>query len=445
MWPDFIEARGMTLRQAVDGLGESQHWPLEQLRAGQQRQLLHLLRSAAKNVPWYGRVAWPRDILAAAGTDPLRFWDQWQAIPLLTKVQLREHGALLNARSLPAAHLPLGSTRTSGSVGIPVEVKTTTVSRLAWSALTVREHQWRERDFSKRLGIIRSGKKQDNAPGGVDTPSWGPPVADLHRTGAASVIHIGLPVPRLIEWLQRFNPHYLLTYPSLAAELFDRLGAAGGPPALEEVRLMSEPVDASLEERLREAWQVRIADVYSANEVGNIAFRCRQDRLHVQSEAILVEILDDTGRACAPGETGRVIVTALHNIATPLIRYEIGDYATVGGPCTCGRAHPVIEQVLGRVRNLVRTPDGRSFWPTALLKIRAVTAIRQFQYVQTALDRIELRVVLDRDLTAVETDELRAIVRRLLAYPFHVEVRPVAAIERGPGGKFEEFRSDIST
>lgn len=441
-WPAFIEARGATLRGAVDGLGESQHWPLAALRDGQRQQLTHLLRVAVKNVPWYGQSAWARDFIARVTADPARFWDEWRAIPLLTKAALREHGARLNARTLPAAHGPLGSTRTSGSVGIPVEVQTTAVSRLTWNALTVREHLWQERDFGKRLGIIRArhGRDRDSA---TDTPTWGPPAAELFRTGPGSVIHISRPLPELVAWLRRFDPHYLLTYPSLAAALLEELGPSGRTPALEEVRLMSEPVDADFEARLRDDWQVRVADVYSANEVGNIAFRCRHGRLHEQSEAILVEVLDEAGQPCAPGDSGRVVVTALHNIATPLIRYEIGDYATVGEPCPCGRAHPVIGRVLGRVRNLVRTPDGRRFWPAALLKVRSVAPVRQFQYVQTAPACIELRVVLDRALTSAEEEELRVIVRGLMQYPFEVRVTPVPAIERGPTGKFEEFRSEL--
>jgi phenylacetate-CoA ligase len=440
-WPAFIAAKGATLRAAVDGLEASQHWTAAALAEGQRQQLTQLLRAAAKNVPWYERSAWMRPLLAALEREPHRFAELWAGVPLLGKAELREHGQLLNARNLPAAHLPLAVTRTSGSVGIPVEVKTTTVSRLAWDALTVREHLWRRRDFGKRLGIIRSRPPKDRAPSGIDMPDWGPPAAALFRTGRASVIHIGLSVRQHAGWLRRFDPHYLLTYPSLVAELMDELGTGGRTPALEEVRMMSEPLDAGLEARLVADWGVRVADVYSANEVGNIAFRCHEGRLHAQSETILVEILDDAGRACGPGEMGRVVVTALHNLATPLIRYDIGDYARFGAACPCGRAHPVIEKVLGRVRNLARTPDGRRFWPPALMRIRKVPGIRQFQYVQTAPDNIELRLVLDRTLDAAAEEELRGIVRKLLGYPFEVVIRPVPAIERGPTGKFEEFLS----
>ena len=428
----------------MDGLTTSQRWSAEELRAGQQQQLTHLLRFAAKNVPWYGRANWARDSLAVIAQHPDRFWEQWQTLPLLAKTELRASGPLLDARALPAAHLPLGKTRTSGSLGIPVVVSTTPASRLVWNAGTVREHLWQGRDFSKRLGVIRSHPR-DPLGTGPNMPDWGPPVASIAATGPGSIIHIGQPLDVLAGWLNRFNPHYLLTYPSLAAALLEHIGAAARPPALEEVRMISEPLDPELEQRLAESWQVRVSDMYSANEVGHIAFRCLEgNQLHVQSELILVEILDEQGQPCATGETGRVVVTALHNIATVLIRYDIGDYATVGEPCRCGRSHPVIGQVRGRVRNLVRTPDGRHYWPSALVRVRFVTAIRQFQYVQTALDAIELRVVLDRPLTAEEEEQARNIVQKTLGYPFRVEIKPVAAIERGPTGKFEEFLSQVA-
>jgi phenylacetate-CoA ligase len=442
-WPAFIAGKGATLRGAVDGLVASERWSAAELEAGQRRQLLQLLRAAVKNVPWYDRSDWARGRLAALEAAGDGFWEEWRAIPLLGKPELRAHGDALGARTLAAAQQPVGTVRTSGSTGIPVEIRTTAVSRLAWNAMTVREHLWRRRDFGKRLGVCRSRGPEQRAPGGHDAPGWGPPVAGLWRTGRGSAIHIGLDVPLIEAWLRRFDPHYLLTYPSLAAELLARMGPGGRPPSLEEVRLMSEPLDAALEQRFVAEWGVKVADVYSANEVGNIAFRCHEDRLHVQPETILVEILDDKGRPCAPGENGRVVVTPLHNLATPLLRYDLGDYATVGAPCPCGRAHPVIEKVLGRVRNMAVAPDGRRFWPPALLRVRTVAAIRQFQYVQVAPDAIELRVVVDRPLTPAEEAEAAARVRSVLGYPYRVVVRPVAGIPRGPTGKFEEFLSEL--
>jgi phenylacetate-CoA ligase len=397
-----------------------------------------------RQVPWYEHSDWAAATLGAIERDPGNFARHWRGIPLLTKLMLREHGEALGVRSLPAAHLPLGGTRTSGSVGIPVSVRTTAVSRLAWDAQTVREHHWRERDFRLRLGAIRSLRREERQSHGHALRDWGPPVTRLQATGSAGAIHIGLDIGHLVTWLRRCDPHYLLTYPSFAAALLEELGQAGRPPSLREVRLMSEPLEPELEERLRGSWGVTVADVYSANEVGNIAYRCRLDSLHTLPETLLTEILDDDGRPCGPGETGRVVVTPFHNLGTVLIRYEIGDYATVGEPCACGRPQPVLARVMGRVRNMARSPAGAPFWPTSLVAIRRVAPIRQFQYVQTALDTIELRLVLDRPLEAGEEAAAIAQAQRALGHPFRVELRPVPAIERGPTGKFEEFQSRLA-
>ena len=72
--------------------------------------------------------------------------------------------------------------------------------------------------------------------------------------------------------------------------------------------------------------------MYSAAEAGAIAFQCREHgRYHVQAESVLLEVLRPDGSACAPGETGQVVLTPFHNFAMPLLRYAIDDMASVAG------------------------------------------------------------------------------------------------------------------
>jgi phenylacetate-CoA ligase len=443
-WPSFPAKQ--TLPGLLDGLKVSQWWPPDDLAAAQQPQLAWLVGWAANQAPHYQGSDWARAAareLAATAGDPAGFARRWRQLPLLTKPELRLLGPKVNARSLPPGHAPVGVLHTSGSTGIPVEVRSTAPTRLIWDALTVREHVWWRRDFTRRMGVIRFRKRDQRESDGKVRPGWGSPVALLYRSGPSSAMHIGKPVEQLAAWLVRFDPSYLLAYPSIMAPLMDAVAARGGrPQSLEEVRLISEPLDPELRERLATEWQVRCTDLYSANEVGYIAFRCReQGALHVQSESVLVEVLDDAGEPCAPGETGRVVVTSLHNLATPLLRYEIGDYAEVGPPCACGRGLPVLARVLGRVRNLVRTPDGRRYWPVALGRVRRIPALIQAQFVQTTLDTVELRAVLSAPLDDAGLAEAQEHARRALGYPFNIVVVPVAEIPRGPTGKFEEFLS----
>ena len=436
-WPPFVGGRGV--RDVTDGLAESQHWPTADVARGQQLQLTQLLELAADKVAHYRDGAWAATAVEDLKRSPTAFWDIWQKLPILTKAELRSEAARLRAPDVPKEHLPLGTITTSGSTGISVEVLTTAVTRLMWNALTLREMYWSGREFEKRLGAIRYLAKADRDPQGHFAASWLKLISQRPRTGSFGIIHVGHSADVLARWLQDFDPHYLITHPSVAEALLDELGQK--PPSMEEILFVAEPLSAVLEARLTDEWHIRCAEYYSANEVGYIAFRCPEGRLHVQSESVLVEILDAAGKPCAARESGRVIVTPLHSLASPLIRYDLGDYATVGEPCECGRQLPVIDRVLGRVRNLVRAPDGRRHWPVDLGIFQAMSAVRQFQYVQSGPATIELRVVLNRPLTGEEEEQVTATARRVLGYPFEVKIVPVAAIARGPTGKFEEFLS----
>ncbi len=437
-WPAALARPAAALSDVLAGFAHTETLSPGACAAGQALQLARLLAWARAQVPYYQDSSWAAEASDKIARGSGDFWDLWRGLPLLSKPTLRAEGARLNAARVPESECPLGLTRTSGSTGIPVEVSTTARTRLIWDALTIREHLWRGRDFASRLGAIRYLAEPARNPAGIMGANWGPPVAGYTRTGPASAIHVGLTAEHWLRWLANFNPHQLLTYPSVAEALLD---AGDKPPALTEVRLFSEPVSAALEQRLTKEWGVTVAETYSANETGYIALRCVYGGLHVQSESVLVEILDDNGRPCAEGQSGRVVVTPLHNLATPLIRYDIGDYATVGGDCPCGRKLPVIREVLGRVRNLATAPDGGRFWPVELARIRKVQAVRQFQYVQTAQDKITLRLVLGQALTEDEREEIARLARVSLGHPFVIEIQSVASIERGPTGKFEEFLS----
>ena len=72
-----------------------------------------------------------------------------------------------------------------------------------------------------------------------------------------------------------------------------------------------------------------------------------------------------------------------------------------------------------------------------------IDAVLQGQFVQTRLDQVELRVKLSRPLDTDLREQLVRTVRRTLAYPFEVDIVQVDSIERGPGGKFEEFVSRL--
>lgn len=196
--------------------------------------------------------------------------------------------------------------------------------------------------------------------------------------------------------------------------------------------------------RCRRVWGVGVADIYSSEEIGVIAFQCEQGRYHVQAENLLLEILDEAGEPLAPGQIGRVVITPLHNLAMPLIRYELGDYATFGSTCVCGRGLPVLQQIVGRRRNMLRLPDGTEHWPSFPEdRWAGIAPIRQLQAVQTALETVVLRVVTSRSLTADEIVRLQQVFTDMLCFPHQIVVNQVPEIPRQADSKFEDFVSEL--
>jgi phenylacetate-CoA ligase len=184
--------------------------------------------------------------------------------------------------------------------------------------------------------------------------------------------------------------------------------------------------------------------MYSSQEAGIIALQCPASGLyHVQSESLLVEVLDDEGLPCKPGETGRIIITDLHNFATPLIRYEIRDYAEVAAPCACGRGLPALARILGRRRNMVVFPNGERHWPlVGAYRFREIADIRQYQLVQHTTDDVEVKLVVERPLSHEQEAQLAALIHSALGYPFPLRFSySDRELPRTQGGKFEEFVS----
>ncbi len=160
------------------------------------------------------------------------------------------------------------------------------------------------------------------------------------------------------------------------------------------------------------------------------------------AESLVVEVLDEQGRASAEGEVGRVVVTDLHNFAAPLFRYELGDYAEVGGACRCGRTLPTLRRVLGRRRNLLMRADGSRFLPRAGFEsFDEIAAIQQYQVIQHALDDIEFKLVSAEALSPAQVEALAATLREALA-GFTGRIRVAQSRDRLPdsrAGKYEDF------
>jgi phenylacetate-CoA ligase len=437
LWPAIVSGEGSTLLAAAFQLERSQWWTPPELETRQYEQLSVLVRHARESVPWYRRrlqeISWkPGKALTP---------ERWREIPLLTKDDIRRHHAdLLSRRALPG-HRETHRNKTSGSSGEPIEIVCTEVTGFFWDALAFRDDLWHRRDLGGRLVAIRSGREAEDPLAVCDLRHWGLLPPHVCKTGPATILYHLTPISRQAAILEARSPHYLLTYPSNARSLCQH--ARRRPmrlPDLEAVHTYGEPLTPDVRAACREVWGVPVHDVYSCEEVGFVALECPlHEHYHVQSESVLVEILDERGSPCLPGQIGRVVVTALHNFAMPLIRYAIGDYAEVGAPCSCGRGLPVLTKILGRSRNRVTLPDGTKAWPDVAALWAAIPEVEQIQLVQRGANDIEVRFAPARRFSPEEQETITARIWEALGHPFQLTFSGLSAILRHENGKYETF------
>ncbi len=432
-WPPLTRGPAATLELLARQLEATQWLAQNEIEQRQCAQLEKLAHHAMQHSPFFAARMKTAGLRASA----LCVRENLARLPLLTRRDL-QRGTDVYCTQVPADHQPVREARTSGSTGEPVVVRRTSISQLFWLAITLREFFWHERAFDLRFSAVRP-----SFPAHVIRQDWGAPASLLFETGPSQLIPITTDIAQLAAWLAEFSPHVLIVYPNVLEGLIAHFGKdAAALPDLKLIRSISETLSPRLREEARAFFGARVVDNYSSQEAGVIAVQCPDaDIYHIMSESLIVEVVDERGRACAQGETGRVVLTDLHNFATPLIRYDIGDYAERGGVCSCGRGLPTLKRVLGRARHLILMPDGTRHWPlVGFARFRDVAPVAQYQLIQTGREEIEVRLVVETPLSAAQKSDLCAVIRETLGFAFALSfVYFETKIPRGPRGKFEEF------
>lgn len=436
-WPAILSDAGAHLLALNFQLERSQWWPPEEMQRHQLVQLRVLLAHAAQAVPHYRRREY-RDWLQRPERES---WAAFHELPLLTRSQAQAAGEALFAAALPEQHGALSEDETSGSTGMPLRYRTTALAGFFWNAFTLREHFWHGRDFSARHAFIRSRPASDLA------PTWGNPSNQVFACGESANLPVRSTLSEKRDWLQAMNPHYLMSTPSTLRALAQAALAEGLVlPRLREVRTVGETVSAELRKLVHEAWGADLVDLYSSSECGLLALQCpHTGHFHAQSEWAVVEVLDERGRACAPGEVGRIVATPLHNFAMPLVRYDTGDFAEVGEPCPCGRGLPRLNRILGRRRNRMILPGGGTVWPnlSSLPWRELAPALRRFQMTQRNDHSLLLRYEAQRAFAADEHDCLADALREHLRCSLPLAFERVDALPLSQAGKLEDFITEL--
>ena len=240
------------------------------------------------------------------------------------------------------------------------------------------------------------------------------------RRGAVCVLSVLSPLSELVRQLNDFQPAIVAGYPTalMALATEQEAGRLRIRPVL--AFSTSEPLSPAMRDRIEAALGCPMRETYAASEALGIAFGCAHGWLHVNTDWMILEPVDEEYRPIPPGHrSSTVLLTNLANEVQPIIRYDLGDGVLVSPtPCPCGNPLPAIH-VDGRSDDIVTftTPDGRaiSLVPLALATpVYEAHGVHRYQVIQTAPDRLSVRL----DIAALhEADRVWADVhRRLRAY-----------------------------
>ncbi|ADC66084.1 AMP-dependent synthetase and ligase [Ferroglobus placidus DSM 10642] len=205
----------------------------------------------------------------------------------------------------------------------------------------------------------------------------------------------------------------------------------------------AEPWSENLRKRLEEFFGIKAFDSYGLSEMNGpgVAFECEeQNGLHIWIDHYLVEIVDEEGNPVGEGEKGELVLTALTKEAMPILRYRTGDITfLIDEKCSCGRTHPKIARISGRVDDMV-VVKGVNVYPSqvehSLMKIPEVCGEFQIVVDRKTLDNVTVRVEVPED--KVNSEKLKAKIEEILKSDLGVRVN-VELVKKGElertGGK----------
>ncbi|HNQ23324.1 MAG TPA: AMP-binding protein [Phycisphaerae bacterium] len=437
IWPLHERLLGRATFRFLRELEDSQWLAPADVARLQERKLQALLRHAAANTRFYGR------LMQSTGADPRHDppLEVLRRLPPVSKADIREH---LDEMTWPAAPGGLFPSNTGGSTGEPLIFYLDRRRQAYDMAARLRSHRW----FG--VGV-----------GERELYLWGSPI-EWSRNDRLKRQRDGLINHRLLsafdmapqrldaylDELERYQPACLFGYPSSLALLATHGRTTGRRlrrRRLRAVFVTGEVCHAHDRDTIRDYFGVPVADGYGSREAGFIAHECPEGNLHLTAENVVVEILRDDQPA-ATGEMGEIVVTHLDAYAQPFIRYRTGDVGRLrAGRCACGRGLPLMDVVCGRTTDFLYLPDGTVKHALSIIyPLRALAGVAQFRVLQDADYSVIVEVVRRPGTADLNEAAVAQAARPVLGTDVPLTVHLVPHIPASSSGKYRYVTSEVS-
>ncbi|KHO46585.1 MAG: CapK related-protein [archaeon GW2011_AR3] len=274
----------------------------------------------------------------------------------------------------------------------------------------------------------------------IGTAGYHPPRKD--KANALGMLRkVGIPftatMQECVRILQKEKPEVLDGYPSrlnlIALYAIEHHIKMYRPKA---IFTNSEMMFPQMRKNIKKAFGVEPTNVYDCWEFGRIAWECPEHNgMHINSDSIIVEILDN-GKPVPPGKVGTVVVSGLNNFAMPLIRYNMGDTASIAKHrCSCGINFPLLTGLSGRASSYIKLDSGQTISLTGLAQhILESEHIMEYQIQQKREGELIINLVADTHYNS-KNDLMIQKKFASLGHFKKIEIRRVKSIKRTKSGK----------
>jgi phenylacetate-CoA ligase len=250
-----------------------------------------------------------------------------------------------------------------------------------------------------------------------------------------------------IERINRFEPDIVSGYAGSLFELCKYAHEKGRSIHEPEVVIsQAEILSDDMRNTISGVFGSKVYDFYGSREASALAGECKFGNKHILSFHNYIEILDDDNNSVKEGQEGRVVLTNLHNYSMPFIRYVIGDKAVKGTTnCPCGSPLPCLKEITGRLTDRFILENGTIVPAEYFIHLIGVVCnkgfIRRFQVVQESFSTIRILVVLERNMTSQEMENINDKIKLVMGANCNVIWEFVDAIQDTPQGKYQYTKS----
>jgi phenylacetate-coenzyme A ligase PaaK-like adenylate-forming protein len=377
--------------------------------------------------------------------------DALRNLPILTRKdigsQVQNEGSLIPDKAQGGG---VSTYETTGSTGTPLKVfiseQNAYYNGVRGLAQFFIDGLPLDRNRIKILSVIRSEEMLRRSNVQDSQEHWAGPLSKTYRNGSSKTLRFNKDIEGLLEELSKDSVGYLLCQSRILEQLLDR----GGTDLIKKLGIeawihISDYRSREAVERLKAAGITCLSN-YSSAEMGPLAFECRtcEGYYHVAHTNVIVEC-DEKLTVTFEGEVvSRLLITHLHSQATPLIRYDIGDFGKLHEQCPCGHDGATISHIYGRGKHFLRHPDGR-YVPFHLTTptLREAVEFKECRFRQETRDTITVQIGGRETLSPEEEEKLKTAIIAVTDPVFKVVIKPVKEIDWSDNPKQLFFSSAV--